>query len=64
MTGSLNAGLARWLIAAGHLPDTYVAAQGTALGRQGRIHVDTDPNGTHWIGGDTHRVIVGTVDLS
>ena len=29
VTGSLNAGLAQWLVPAGHLPPAYVAAQGT-----------------------------------
>lgn len=65
VTGSLNAGLARWLIGAGHLPAQYVAAQGTALGRRGRVHVDTDHDDpeTIWIGGATTTVIEGTVSL-
>jgi predicted PhzF superfamily epimerase YddE/YHI9 len=39
VTGSLNAGLAQWLIGAGLAPPRYVAAQGHALGRAGRVHV-------------------------
>ena len=35
VTGSLNAGLAQWLIGKGLAPDAYVASQGTALGRAG-----------------------------
>ena len=35
VTGSLNAGLAQWLVPAGHLPEHYVAAQGTVIGRDG-----------------------------
>src|SRR5436190_17868543 len=39
VTGSLNAGLAQWLSGNGTLPPSYVAAQGTALGRAGRVHI-------------------------
>ena len=37
VTGSLNAGLAEWLIGSGRAPERYVAAQGTRLGRAGRV---------------------------
>ncbi|GAA4099981.1 PhzF family phenazine biosynthesis protein [Nocardioides kongjuensis] len=63
VTGSLNASLAQWLTADGTLPPSYVAAQGTVIGRRGRIHVDTDDAGTIWIGGDTLTTIQGTVTL-
>jgi PhzF family phenazine biosynthesis protein len=63
VTGSLNASLAQWLTADGTLPPSYVAAQGTVIGRRGRIHVDTDQAGTIWIGGDTLTTIHGTVAL-
>jgi len=33
VTGSLNAGLAKWLISSNRAPSSYTAAQGTALGR-------------------------------
>ena len=60
VTGSLNAALARWLVPIGELPAHYVVAQGTAIGREGRIHVDRD--GDHlWIGGDTVTCISGEV---
>lgn len=62
VTGSLNAGLAQWLIPAGVLPDRYVAAQGTALRRAGRVHVERVGAET-WIGGDTVTCIAGTVTL-
>lgn len=62
VTGSLNAGFARWLQAAGVLPTSYVARQGTALGRDGRVHVDA-VDGTTWVGGATRTVLCGTVDL-
>ena len=62
VTGSLNANVARWLIDSGRAPARYVAAQGTAMGRAGRIHVQRDDQGT-WIGGDVAPCIAGTVIL-
>lgn len=62
VTGSLNAGLALWLIGAGLAPSRYVAAQGAALGRDGRVHVEQQGD-TVWIGGDVTTVIEGEVDL-
>lgn len=63
VTGSLNAGIAQWLIGKGIAPAHYVAAQGTALGRQGRIHVEKDADDKIWIGGQSHTVIGGHVAL-
>ncbi len=40
VTGSLNASLAQWLLESGRLRAPYIASQGTALGRAGRVHVD------------------------
>ena len=62
VTGSLNAGLAQWLIGAALAPTRYVAAQGAALGRAGRVHVEQDGQ-TIWIGGDVVTCIQGTVTL-
>lgn len=62
VTGSLNAGLAQWLIGAGLAPPSYVAAQGTAVGRAGRVHV-TREGGDIWIGGDVANCIEGTIDI-
>ncbi|MFC0219548.1 PhzF family phenazine biosynthesis protein [Pseudochelatococcus lubricantis] len=62
VTGSLNAGLAQWLIGAGIAPARYVASQGTALGRQGRVHVAQD-GADIWIGGHVAPCIRGTVVL-
>lgn len=61
VTGSLNAGLGQWLIPAGEVPESYVASQGTVLGRRGRVHVER-VEGVVWVGGDTRTTIVGTVD--
>jgi PhzF family phenazine biosynthesis protein len=62
VTGSLNAGLAGWLMDDGQAPDEYVAAQGTALGRAGRVHVRRDAEAL-WIGGDVTAVVEGSVRL-
>jgi PhzF family phenazine biosynthesis protein len=62
VTGSLNAGLAQWLIGAGLAPEHYVAAQGAALGRAGRVHVQR-VGVDIWIGGDVAGCIEGTVSL-
>ena len=63
VTGSLNAGLAQWLIGAGIAPASYVAAQGTAILRAGRVHLDRDPAGQVWVGGDATTLIDGKVSL-
>ena len=62
VTGSLNASVARWLIDTGRAPTRYVAAQGTALGRRGRIHIESSEDGL-WIGGDTVIAVTGEVAL-
>lgn len=62
VTGSLNAGLAQWLIGAGLAPARYVAAQGSALGRAGRVHVAQE-GGEVWVGGDVVICIDGALSL-
>jgi PhzF family phenazine biosynthesis protein len=62
VTGSLNAGLGQWLIGAGLAPAHYVASQGTALGRAGRVHVDRIGDDT-WVGGHTVICVDGRVTL-
>lgn len=61
-TGSLNAGLAQWLIAAGLAPSSYVASQGTALGRRGRIHVD-EVGDDIWVGGHVTTCIADQISI-
>jgi predicted PhzF superfamily epimerase YddE/YHI9 len=60
VTGSLNAGLAQWLIPAGLAPERYIASQGTVLGRAGRVHIARD-RGEIWVGGDTLTCLEGTI---
>jgi PhzF family phenazine biosynthesis protein len=62
VTGSLNASLAQWLIGTGVAPATYVASQGTVLGRTGRVYVERDGPET-WIGGAVTTCITGTMTL-
>jgi PhzF family phenazine biosynthesis protein len=62
VTGSLNAGLAQWLIGEGLAPDHYVAAQGTAMGRAGRVYVDREGENI-WIGGEVTPLVSGTLEL-
>lgn len=61
VTGSLNAGIGQWL-AGTVLPASYVTAQGTAIGRSGRVHVEGEGD-TIWVGGDASTVIHGAVSL-
>jgi PhzF family phenazine biosynthesis protein len=62
VTGSLNAALAQWLIGSGRAPETYLAAQGTAMGRAGRVHVLREGDDI-WIGGRCVTVIAGEVSI-
>lgn len=62
VTGSLNAGLGVWLIKTGHAPSRYVASQGTALKRRGRIYVERLGDDI-WVGGDTVVRVSGSVEF-
>ncbi len=61
VTGSLNASIGQWL-AGDRLPSSYVASQGTVLGRRGRVYVERDGD-TVWVGGDATTMISGEVSL-
>jgi predicted PhzF superfamily epimerase YddE/YHI9 len=62
VTGSLNASTAQWLLGLGTLTAPYVAAQGTNLGRHGRVHVEV-ADGEVWVGGDTTVTVTGTIGV-
>ena len=62
VTGSLNAALAEWLLRTGRATAPYVASQGTALGRAGRVHIDADSEGI-WVGGGTITLVEGTIEI-
>jgi PhzF family phenazine biosynthesis protein len=62
VTGSLNAAIAQWLIGAGLAPTSYLAAQGTALARAGRVYVE-QVGSDIWIGGASVTCVDGKVLL-
>lgn len=61
-TGSLNAGVAQWLLSEGLAPASYVVSQGLTMGRAGRIHVEQIGDEI-WIGGSAVTCIEGTLSL-
>ena len=63
VTGSLNASFAGWLIRTGRASAPWVAAQGTALGRAGRVTVTQDDAGRIWVGGESVTCIRGEVEI-
>ncbi len=63
ITGSLNAAIARWMYEGGVWTAPVVVAQGTVIGRQGRVFIRRDADGVVWVGGKTCMLIEGTVRL-
>ena len=61
VTGSLNAAVAQWLLGDGTVSSPYVAVQGTAIGRHGRVSV-READGEIWVGGAAVTCIDGEVD--
>lgn len=62
VTGSLNAALAQWMYGEGLWRDPVVIAQGTCVGREGRLYIRRDDaTGTVWVGGNTISMIEGTL---
>lgn len=61
-TGSLNAGVAQWLLSEGLAPPCYVVSQGTAIGRAGRIRVERQGDEI-WVGGAVAVCIEGRLQL-
>lgn len=62
VTGSLNASAAQWMIDTGRATAPYSVRQGTALGRSGRINVQSS-EGELWVGGTTTVVIRGSIAI-
>ena len=62
VTGSLNAAIAPWLMDRDVVESTYIAAQGTAIGRAGRVYVRRDDDGDVWVGGDAVTAITGSIE--
>jgi PhzF family phenazine biosynthesis protein len=63
ITGSLNAAIAKWLLHNGRLQKPYLVAQGTQIGRSGRVTVTPGIRETDWIGGEVHILIEGNVQI-
>lgn len=61
VTGSLNASLGQWLVSSGQLTAPYIASQGTAIGRAGRVYI-SEINGQIWAGGQATTRIEGTIE--
>jgi PhzF family phenazine biosynthesis protein len=62
VTGSLNAGVAQWLIGAGIAPARYLASQGQRLGRAGRVSIEQEGR-TVWVGGHSVSCVRGELSL-
>ncbi len=62
VTGSLNASVAQWLVERGEITDSYLASQGEALGRAGRVRITLD-GADIWVGGAVVPVTSGSVEL-
>ena len=58
ITGSLNASAAEWLLAKNRAIFPYVASQGSAIGRNGRIYISED-EGVIWVAGKTKVIFSG-----
>ena len=61
-TGSLNAGLAQWLIGSRIAPSEYVVSQGTVLKRMGRVYIEQDGSQI-WVGGMVRICVMGKLML-
>lgn len=59
VTGSLHASVAQWLLGGDRLEAPYLASQGGAMGRAGRVYVSRDDEATTWVGGKTGIVLAG-----
>ena len=59
VTGSLNASVAQWLFASKRAEGSYVAAQGTKLGRRGRVRLSQEGEGQVWVAGNTRSLFSG-----
>jgi PhzF family phenazine biosynthesis protein len=62
VTGSLNAGLAQWLIGSRIAPSKYVVSQGTVLKRMGRVYIEQNGSQT-WVGGTVRTCVMGKLIL-
>nr|WP_300338847.1 PhzF family phenazine biosynthesis protein [Actinomyces sp.] len=62
VTGSLNAAVAQYLVRTGRASLPYAAAQGTVMGRRGRVYLSGE-DGETWVGGRGQVFVPGQVEL-
>lgn len=62
VTGSLNAGLAQWLLGQGLAPNPYTVRQGTCLGHEGRVELSLE-GAQVWVAGQVTDCIQGQISL-
>jgi PhzF family phenazine biosynthesis protein len=62
VTGSLNAGLGQWLTGSGLAGPSYTVRQGTAIGRNGLVHIERH-DGDVWVSGSADIRVSGQVDV-
>lgn len=63
VTGSLNAGVAQWLVRERRVPGRWTVAQGGCIGRDGRLTIEADEDGTVWVGGTAQTLVRGSIEL-
>lgn len=61
VTGSFNGGAAQFLRAKNAVPARYTAAQGSQVGRAGRVFIDDDGDNI-WVGGNVRVRVRGTLE--
>jgi PhzF family phenazine biosynthesis protein len=59
VTGSFNGSAAQWMLSTGRVSAPFVAGQGQRLGRDGRVTIDVDEDGTVWVGGSARVIVDG-----
>lgn len=62
VTGSLNAGIAQWLLSSGRATGPYTVRQGTAIDHDGRLWLSEDGDGV-WVAGAAITYIAGEVEI-
>lgn len=62
VTGSLNGSVAQWMRARNLVPATYTATQGSALGRDGVVHLHDDGQEI-WVGGEVRTCVRGELEV-
>ena len=61
VTGSFNGSAAQWMLSTGRVSAPFVAGQGQRLGRDGRVPIDVDEDGTVWVGGSARVIVDGAM---